>query len=121
MRKDVIEANVVMAKCKNSYKPFGIRIEKRKDNIWHCTWAFKLSEKAGSKEGYENNTISGQFHIEPEYPGCPDCGSLGWINCSKCGKLTCFSGEETHVRCAWCGMEGEIQSVESFDLKGGGF
>lgn len=38
MREDVREANVVMAKCKLSKSPFGIRIEKRTNNVWYCAW-----------------------------------------------------------------------------------
>ena len=45
MGKNVKEASVVMAKCRKSKMPFGIRIEKRMDNVWYCNWAFKLSEK----------------------------------------------------------------------------
>ena len=52
MKQDVREASVVMAKCRISHKLYGIRIEKRTNNVWHCTWAFKLTEKAGSNEGY---------------------------------------------------------------------
>ena len=71
MRADVREANVVMAKCKSAKRPFGIRIEKRTNNVWYCTWAFKLSEQAGSNEGYGSAMISGRVDVDPEYPGCP--------------------------------------------------
>ena len=121
MKKDVREANVVMAKCKSSKRPFGIRIEKRMDNVWYYTWAFKLSEQAGNTEGYENVMISGRVDMDTEYPGCPYCGGIGWISCGNCGKLTCYNGESNHFTCAWCGNSGEVQFGETFDLSGGGY
>lgn len=121
MREDVREANVVMAKCRTSQRPYGIRIEKRMNGTWYCTWAFKLSEKAGSNEGYGDNMISGRVDIDPEYPGCPYCGATGWVSCGNCKKLTCYSGEETRFKCAWCGNSGELQTSDTFDLSGGGY
>jgi len=121
VREDVREANVVMAKCRTSQRPYGIRIEKRMNGTWYCTWAFKLSEKAGSNEGYGENMISGRVDIDPEYPGCPYCGATGWVSCGNCKKLTCYSGEETRFKCAWCGNSGELQTSDTFDLSGGGY
>lgn len=121
MREDVREASVVMAKCNKSHRPYGIRIERRTDNIWYETWAFKLSEKAGSNEGYGNTMISGQIKIDDEYPGCPYCGAIGWVSCSSCGKLTCYSGEGNSFTCSWCGNSGKLRTAETFDLSGGGY
>lgn len=121
MREDVREANVVMAKCKSAKRPFGIRIEKRTNNVWYCTWAFKLSEQVGSNEGYGSAMISGRVDVDPEYPGCPYCGSTGWVSCGNCGKLTCYNGEGHTFTCTWCGQSGELQSAETFDLSGSGY
>ena len=44
MREDVREANVVLAKCRKSHRMYGIRIERRMNNVWYCTWAFPISE-----------------------------------------------------------------------------
>lgn len=121
MREDVREANVVMAKCKSSKRPFGIRIEKRINNVWYCTWAFKLSEQVGSNEGYGSTMISGRVDVDSEYPGCPYCGGNGWVSCGNCGKLTCYNGEGHTFTCTWCGQSGELQSAEIFDLSGGGY
>ncbi len=121
MREDVREASVVMAKCKRAKKSYGIRMERRADNVWYCTWAFPLTEKAGSNEGYGNTMISGRVDIDPEYPGCPYCGDFGWISCGKCGKLTCYSGEDNHFTCAWCGSSGRVRFANEFILSGGGY
>ena len=87
----------------------------------YCTWAFKLSEQAGSNEGYGSAMISGRVDVDPEYPGCPYCGSTGWVSCGNCGKLTCYNGEGHTFTCTWCGQSGELQSAETFDLSGSGY
>ncbi|TGX96150.1 hypothetical protein E5357_17165 [Hominisplanchenecus murintestinalis] len=121
MREDVLEASVVMAKCRTSHQPYGIRIEKRRNNTWYCTWAFKLSEKSAGNEGYGSTMISGRVDVDPEYPGCPYCGGNGWVSCGHCNKLTCYNGEGDSFTCAWCGNSGKLQSAETFDLSGGGY
>ena len=47
LKENIREASVVMAKCRASHRTYGIRIERKRDNVWHCTWAFQLTEKAG--------------------------------------------------------------------------
>lgn len=121
MRDDVREASVVMAKCKLSYKSYGIRVERRANDVWYCTWAFQLTEKAGNNEGYGNNMISGRVEVDMEYPGCPYCGGKGWVSCGRCGKLTCYNGEGNCFTCAWCKNSGELQTAEMFELSGGGY
>jgi len=81
MDKKVIQANLILAKCRHSKAPFGIRIEQREDNIWYCKWAFIISEKKASSEGYTNNKISGKVDFGDDYPGCPHCGGNGWAKC----------------------------------------
>lgn len=121
MRLDVVEASVVMCKCKKSHKSYGIRVERRTDNVWYETWAFPLSEKAGNNEGYGSTKISGRIELEDEYPGCPYCEEKYWVKCGRCGKLTCYDGTETEFKCEWCGATGKIQSAETFDLSGSGY
>ena len=114
------EATVVVARCRKTKEPFGIRIEKKDDGAWHCTWAFKTTDKLLSRESYEENVeVSGQILLDPEYPGCPYCGAAGWCNCS-CNKLTCWDGESS-VTCAWCGEVSEVGAASDFDLEGSGF
>ena len=115
------EASVVMAKCPNSQKTYGIRVEKKEDGAWHETWAFPLSEQAAGNEGYGTDMVSGRIVIDEEYPGCPYCGSSGWVACGNCGKLTCYNGSDGRFTCSWCGNSGEVHSADTFDLKGGGY
>ena len=119
MEENRREATVVAGKCANAGKTFGIRMEKT-DGVWHCTWAFKISDTAARNEGYDSERVSGKIDVNEEYPGCPYCGTKGWFSCGKCGKLTCFSGEEI-VTCGWCGNSGKTVSSDTFDLKGGGY
>ena len=120
MRELVRQATIVMAKCRRSKQPFGIRTEQRTDGVWYCTWAFKLSEKSAANEGYSDTSVSGTVDLTDEYPGCPYCGSSGWFSCGRCGKLTCNDGE-SYVTCSWCGNSGDCTSASTFDLKGGGY
>ena len=121
MREDVREANVVLAKCRKSHRMYGIRIERRMNNVWYCTWAFPISETSASNEGYGSTMISGRVETAPEYPGCPYCGARGWVNCGNCGKLTCWGNDEKYFTCTWCGNSGEVTAAETFDLQGGGY
>ena len=66
MKETMNPATVVMAKCQRSKLPFGIRMEKKKDGVWYCTWAFKLSEKAAANEGYSATPISGRVALDAE-------------------------------------------------------
>lgn len=121
MREDVTEANVVLAKCRRSHQTYGIRIEKRRDGAWYCTWAFPITEARAISEGYDSIMISGRVNNDPEYPGCPYCGGRGWVSCGSCRKLTCWSDEEKYFTCTWCGNSGVVTAAETFDLRGGGF
>lgn len=120
MREDIREANVIIAKCRHSKMPFGIRIERRPDAVWYCNWAFPITERGASNEGYGDTMISGQMALDEDYPGCPYCRADAWFSCGKCGKLTCYGGEE-RVTCAWCSSSGGLRAADHFDLRGSGY
>lgn len=120
MKRNLREATVIMAKCKQTKQSFGIRTEKMLDNTWHCTWTFRLDDKAAANEGYVSTLVSGKIVFDEGYPGCPYCKSTGWFCCSSCGRLTCFENETT-VTCSWCGNSGNTVHSDTFDLKGGGY
>lgn len=114
------EATVLVAKCKETNKPFGIRVEKKEDEKWHETWAFKIAEEAARREKYKEIKIAeGVFQLDPEFPGCPYCGSKRWFICS-CGKIMCWNGEPELV-CAWCNKKVEIKTATKIDVSGDGF
>lgn len=111
------EAAVIIAKCRKSKKPFGIRTEKMSDGAWHCTWAFITNEKTVLHEKYCDTPVSGRIIIDAEYPGCLYCDSTGWFCCNVCNRLTCYANER-YVTCAWCGNNAETIHSDSFRLRG---
>lgn len=114
------EGSVVVAKCSRCGQMFGITME-RTNGIWHCVWAFKISESSANAEGYGDEPVSGTVTLDAEYPGCPHCGNMGWVSCGSCKKLTCHGSEYGGMfTCGWCGASGTTQAAETFDLRGGG-
>ena len=111
-------AKVALAKCQKSKQLFGIRMEQKGYGTWELTWAFALDARYARKEGYDKESVNGSFSCGPEYPGCPYCGSRQWVKCT-CGKLGCWHGEGMFT-CPWCGRSGEVVSVESMSIEGGG-
>ncbi|MDR2783642.1 MAG: hypothetical protein LBB48_07390 [Treponema sp.] len=119
-----LNAKVIMAKCSSTNKAFGIRIEQR-GRDWVRTWAFPIDERKAKREGFDANTVSGSMDADDEYPGCPHCGSDGFVQCG-CEKIGCAGGVRDHgdhadYTCPWCGEDIELEDVSSFDVKGGGF
>ena len=57
MKETMNQATVVMAKCRRSKQPYGIRMERKRDGVWYCTWAFKLSERAAANEGWRHSRL----------------------------------------------------------------
>ncbi|MDR3139182.1 MAG: hypothetical protein LBT95_05855 [Treponema sp.] len=113
-----------MAKCSNTKKTFGMRIEQRGGD-WVRTWAFPLDERRAKHEGFDANTVSGSMNADGEYPGCPHCGSDGFVQCG-CGKIGCAGGVGNHgnyakYTCPWCGSRCDLSAAEIFDVSGGGY
>ena len=52
---------------------------------------------------------------------CPYCGSMGWVSCGGCKKLTCWGSGDRYFTCEWCGNSGEVRESDTFDLQGGGY
>lgn len=117
-----MEANILLIRCAKAKRAFGVRIQKMKDGDWWRTWAFKISEKSASSEGYEKNNVQGNLYETEEYPGCPHCGTKGFVQCNKCHKLTCWNGE-TVLNCQWCGnvMDNIVTATEKFNVSGDKF
>ena len=99
-------AVIVMARCQKNRKLFGMRFEQVTDQEWYANWAFKISEEASKREGYDKTTIRGRIGFSGEYPGCPYCEQRGGVVCS-CGKQNCHGQSQT-MKCAWCGIEGTV-------------
>lgn len=111
---------IVLSKCTQSKRAYGIRVEDTGKNQWDCDWAFPVDEARAKREGYDRVQIKGTFSISPKYPGCPSCGNKSFFKCGKCSKLTCWDSNKKQITCAWCGTQGYIES-EIGDMEGGGF
>lgn len=111
------DATVVLTKCQKTGQTYGIRMEKRNDGIWYCTWAFKVNDQAAKNEKYASTSVSGIIKYDGEYPGCPYCGSHLWFECGACHQLNCYKNEE-RVHCQWCDTTSGCKTAERFDLSG---
>lgn len=115
-----MEAEVILAKCPKNNRTYGMRTQKMSDGDWWRTWAFPINEKKAHNEGYDITEVKGGLNPMEEYPGCPYCGTKGFVQCGRCRKLSCYNGEEQIV-CKWCGnLMSNFVTSESFDVSGGG-
>lgn len=101
------EALVVLCKCGETHKSYGIRTEKKDKKRWELTWAFPIKESAAKREGYDRTSIGGEISYASEYPGCPYCGRRELTVCS-CGHLNCTVLKNGVFTCEWCGAQGTI-------------
>ena len=114
------EAVVVLSKCPQAHRIYGIRAEKAAQNHWRLTWAFPVKELSAKRESYDRASISGQMEWGPKYPGCPYCGTGGLIICS-CGHVYCSNVREDGTSiCPWCERGGRITSGGGEGRSGGG-
>ncbi len=114
-----MEANVLLTKCTRSHKAFGVRVEKMEDGDWWRTWAFEIRESTAKSEGFDKTPVRGNLYGTDEYPGCPYCGTFGFVQCNKCKKLTCWN-DEKKLTCLWCNnpMNNITLSTDKFDVSG---
>jgi hypothetical protein len=101
------EAVVLIAKCGESHKSYGIRMEKTGADRWLTTWAFPIKDSSAKREGYDKIQVKGDISFSDDYPGCPYCGGHGLTLC-LCGHLSCTIMRSNVFTCEWCGMQGEI-------------
>lgn len=117
-----MEANILLVKCPPKKKMFGVRIQKMSDNDWWRTWAFELNAEQAKNEGYDATKVQGNLNALDEYPGCPYCGTYGFVQCGKCEKISCWNGESSMV-CPWCNtnLTNIVTATDKFEVTGGAF
>jgi hypothetical protein len=108
-----------MAVCPKANKYYGITVDYLSRDRFKFVWAFKVDLQKAHREGYDMTSVKGSVELDNDYPGCPYCGAKQYIFCS-CGAIACWHGEKTFT-CPKCGISGEVSTVSSVDLKGGGF
>lgn len=101
------EAAVILCKCGQTHRTYGIRVERTSEKKWTMTWAFPIKESTGKREGYDRTPVSGDVVMSSEYPGCPYCGHRSLTVCS-CGHVSCTHTIGNIFTCEWCGSQGEI-------------
>ena len=114
------EAFAVLAECEETKKPFGITIDPKGRDL-HFVWAFKIDRSKAHREGFDGASVNGTtISLDPNFNGCPHCGSKQFYICNNCKTIVCWHGQE-RVTCPHCHQSGIITTTESFNLKGGGF
>ena len=63
------EAVVLIAKCGESHKSYGIRMEKTGADRWLTTWAFPIKDSSAKREGYDKIQVKGDISFSDDYPG----------------------------------------------------
>lgn len=112
-------ATVVLCRCPEGRKTFGVRFEKTGNRRWKYTWAFPIQDASAKREGYDAVTVDGNIEADPNYPGCPYCKKSNFIICS-CGKLNCFWGVGKQYSCGWCGaIFDDISEYDGSGFRGG--
>ena len=96
-----VNAQVILIRCKSSKRLYCARIQQKKGNEWEMTWSFPIDDNRAKNEGFDKTKIKADCYATDDYPGCPTCGSTGYVQCGSCGKLTCWNGEN-RSKCAWC-------------------
>jgi len=102
------EQGIVMARCGQSGRDFGIRFEEKGRGRWIANWAFDAQETSARREGYGQGEITGAFEFDTAYPGCPHCGAPSIFQC-VCGQVACWDGESHTVTCPWCRTTVELR------------
>ena len=117
-------AFAMMVKCYHTKKTFGVTVDPTSEGF-KMVWAFRMSERQGKKEKYDNNHVHGKVFIDDNYPGCPYCGAKNFTSCLEecggCGHVSCYDGSYNHMICPWCGEEYDLVEGTEFDLSGGGY
>jgi TerY-C metal binding domain len=108
---------IVLGRCNQGRRLFGIRFVSETDSVWVGVWAFDVLEQEAKREQWDDNRIDGTFSFGPEYPGCPYCGAHSVAKCG-CGRITCWNGTQNSLTCAWCGSTGRLGGVVK-SLSGG--
>ncbi len=115
---------VVLGKCQTTDKQYLIKYSKKLRSSqlsildgfsvkeFGLVGAYPIDEKS-----YSELSADGQSNVHVYTselrgcPACPCCGNqLGFVVC-ECGNIFC-AGDNSNSHCPWCGMEGELSSIE---------
>jgi len=103
--------------CVKTRLLFHQRYDFAADNKWVLTYGIKDKEFVRISDqgtGNRKKIDYSKLRTGPQYK-CPYCGNRNYVQCGKCGKLTCYSGNGNFecVSCGNCGsVSGTIDSME---------
>jgi len=101
-------ADVVLARCSQGGKSYGMRFEETQPRHWSVTWAFALGVEAAAREGYKGSTLEGELELADCFPGCPHCAARSFVLCGSCDRVGCSAIDATWFDCPWCPNDGPI-------------
>ena len=106
------EAVFLPINCAATHQRFYARYDFAFEGTWVLSYGLKdlPADVGGASSGSSSRTtISGKRRTGPQYH-CPHCGSTEYVQCGRCGKLTCYPGYG-RFHCDHCGNEGEVEGV----------
>jgi hypothetical protein len=90
----------------------------RQGTEWQLAELTPVEESVDSGEARLH--ISGSFGLAPGYEGCPGCQARGFVECIKCGSLSCWP-QTSEYTCGWCGNQGPVSGqIEAIEIVDGG-
>ena len=120
MRRLSEKAFATLAGCEKTKRFFGITVDEELPGLYRFVWSFKIDKDKAMREGYDSKKVTGTFFLDENYPGCPYCESKEFVVCGRCGKVMCWHRQPI-VTCPHCGNTAPVKSVDTLDIKGGGF
>ena len=118
---------VLLGKCQTTKNPYLIKYAKRIQKSDYMSEILKSEQFVSfyklvgaypiNEEMYKelSDPSAAQKRINTQEllgrPTCPCCGNQYGVVICECGNIFCV-GEDTHIQCPWCGMEGELSQVE---------
>jgi len=82
-------AQVLLCRCSQNKKLFGITLEKRTGTEWELMYSYPLDEERIKSEGFDKNEITAELYLSPSFIGCPFCRTVSFFQCGVCNRLNC--------------------------------
>lgn len=81
-------------------------LERYPESVYKLVGAYPIDKEAYAALSAGNRTKINTMELIG-VPTCPCCGNQHGVVVCECGGIFCV-GEDPHVTCPWCGMEGEL-------------
>ena len=78
---------------------------------WIAVGASKQRPGSVIPPGDGDGAVQGAFGTTSAYPGCPYCGSDGFVRCGQCRELSCHDDSWEIFNCPRCGNSGRITGL----------